>query len=86
MRSSHSSVARTLTSKLCSLVVFAATAGTNDSSAHTAGLTTFLVGGLAGAIALSVGFIVEMLSHGPMLVRTDMGVPMRIARGIVGTF
>jgi hypothetical protein len=67
-------------------VVFAATAGSNDSGAQTAGLTTFLVGSLAGTIALTVGFFVVMLSHGPMLVRTDMGMPMRIARGIVGTF
>lgn len=67
-------------------IVFAATAGSRDSGTQTAGLTTFLVGTVAGAIALSVGLFVVMLSHGPMLVRTDMGVPMRIARGILATF
>jgi len=67
-------------------VVFAATAGSNNSSVQGAGLGTFLAGTVVGAIALSVGFLMVMLSHGPMLVRTDMGVPMRIARGIVGTF
>jgi hypothetical protein len=67
-------------------VVFAATASSNDSGAQSAGLTTFLVGTVAGAIALSVGFFMVMLSHGPMLLRTDMGVPMRIARGVLATF
>ncbi len=67
-------------------VVFAATAGSNDSSVSSAGITTFLVGTAVGAIALTVGFFMVMLAHGPMLVRTDMGMPMRIARGIVATF
>ena len=67
-------------------MVFAATAGSNNSSVSSAGVATFLAGTTVGAIALTVGFFMVMLAHGPMLVRTDMGIPMRIARGIVGTF
>lgn len=67
-------------------VVFAATAGSSDSGVQGAGVGTFLAGTLVGAIALTVGFFMVALSHGPMLIRTDMGMPMRIARGIVGTF
>jgi len=67
-------------------IIFAATAGSTDSSVASAGVTTFLVGTGLGAIALTIGFYMVVLSHGPMLVRTDMGMPMRIARGIVATF
>lgn len=44
---------------------------------------------LGGTVAASVGSIVLAVSHGPMLVRTDLGVPMRIAitpTGIAGVF
>jgi hypothetical protein len=67
-------------------VVFAATAGSSNSSVASAGVGTFLAGTVVGAIGLTVGFFMVMLSHGPMLIRTDMGMPMRIARGIIGTF
>lgn len=67
-------------------VVFVATAGNTSSSVSGAGLGTFLAGTIVGGIALSVGFFMVMLSHGPMLIRTDMGLPMRIARGVLATF
>ncbi len=44
---------------------------------------------LGGTVAASVGSVVLAVSHGPMLVRTDLGVPMRIAitpTGIAGVF
>jgi hypothetical protein len=66
---------------LIGTIVFATTAGSNDSGVSSAGVTTFLVGTAVGAIALTVGFFMVMVAHGPMLVRTDMGIPMRIARG-----
>jgi hypothetical protein len=60
------------------------------------GLAAFLVLLLGGTTILTVGTFVLTLSHGPMLVRTDMGMPMRIARqkptlritpvGVFGTF
>ena len=71
---------------LVGTIVFLATAGSNDSGAQSAGLGAFLAGTVVGAIGLTVGFFMVALSHGPMLVRTDMGMPMRIARGIVATF
>jgi hypothetical protein len=71
---------------LVGTVIFAATVGNTDSGVQGAGTGAFLGGTLVGAIALTVGFFMVALSHGPILVRTDMGLPMRIARGIVGTF
>jgi hypothetical protein len=69
-----------------SFVALAATTGTNNSSTVETGLAIF--GGmlLGGTVIGTVGLFMLMLSHGPMLVRTDMGVPMRIARGVVATF
>jgi hypothetical protein len=77
---------------IASFVVVAATA--SDSSG--AGAWVFLTLLLGGATAATVGGFVIAFSHGPMLVRTDMGVPMRIANrgpvihvtplGLFGTF
>jgi hypothetical protein len=77
---------------IASVVVVAATA--SDSSG--AGAWVFLTLLLGGVTAATVGGFVIALSHGPMLVRTDMGIPMRIANrgpvihvtplGLFGTF
>ena len=71
---------------IASFVVLAPTAGSTNANTAETGLAVF--GGLAlgGAVLATVGLFFVMLSHGPMLIRTDMGMPMRIARGIVGTF
>jgi hypothetical protein len=68
---------------VASFIPLAVTSGTASDGV---GLGVF--GGLAlgGSILATVGLFMVMLSHGPMLVRTDTGMPMRIARGVVGTF
>jgi hypothetical protein len=77
---------------IASIIVLPATS--SDSSG--VGLAAFLVLLLGGATVATIGAYVVAFAHGPMLVRTDMGIPMRIARrgpvirltpaGVVGVF
>ena len=71
---------------VASFFVLAPTASSTDANKAETGLVAFGALALGGAVLATVGLFFVMLSHGPILVRTDMGMPMRIARGIVGTF
>jgi hypothetical protein len=66
---------------IASIPVLFATEG-NFASSDTGGLIAFgiLLGG--GTLVVTVGSFLLGLSHGPALVRTDRGMPMRVARGI----
>lgn len=71
---------------IASIVVLAPTASSTNASTAEAGLAVFGALALGGSVLATVGLFFVMLAHGPMLVRTDMGIPMRIARGVVATF